>query len=237
MTDKDAGNQPDAAALQVEVQKLKDQKQALEAENVNFKKTYGWIKDPEAARANLEAYEQLRKEGTGGDPKKIEALIADKEKELKGVFGGKITELEGQVVASQKELKTLRVTNVAMQEAAKHFNADGLPLLQQVIDATTDWVDGKVVVMEGGKPRVSAKDPRQNMELPEYMGILAAQYPSLAKSEATSGGKPNGTAMKTTAGSISKTQYLAMSEKDRVDFLNTLQPAERKTFFNSVYSN
>lgn len=230
-------DQPDVAALQAEVTKLRDQKQNLEAENTNFKKTYGWIKDPEKVKADLQAFEQMQRENAGGDPKKIQEIVERETAKVRDQFGSKLTESEALIAGQAKELKALRVTNVAMQEAANHFNPDQLPLLKHEIEANTDWVDGKVIVVENGKARMSVKDPRNAMELKEYMEILANKYPSSAKSQATSGGKPSGTTYSSGSTRLSKEQYLSLTEGDRVAYLNSLPEKERKPFFNSIYSN
>ena len=208
------GGGADLSALQSQVEKLTSKLQNAEAEIVNYKKSYSWITDPEAVKAKLEDYDNLRKQSTGGDKTKIDQIISEKEKEIEGRFSKKLTEFENANQQISKELKTLRVTNVAMQEAAKIFNADGLPLLQAVIEQTTDFVDGKVVVMKDGKPAASEKDPRQPMGLPEYMEILAKQYPSLAKSQIVSGGKPSGTNMGT-GHAVSASDFLKLPKAEQ----------------------
>lgn len=234
MADKDAGNQPDVAALQAEVSKWKDKAQTFEAENTNYKKEYGWIKDVNKVKADLSAFEQMQRENAGGDPKKIQEIVDREVLKVKDQFSGKITELEQAGVQKDRDLKTLRVTSVAMQEAAKHFNADGLPLLQSVIDAATDWVDGKVVVTEGGKPRVSAKDPRKNMELPEFMEILAGQYPSLAKSQATSGGKPTGTTYANGGTRLTPAEFGRLDAQRQREYITALPKNEQGQFLNQL---
>lgn len=224
----------DTATLQAQIDSLTAKYHRAEAELVDTKKKFGWITDPEAVKAKLEDYENLRKDATGGDKAKIDKLIADSTKEIEGRFSGKLTEYETENGTLKKELKSLRVTNVAMQEAAKHFNADGLPLLQHIIEQNTDFVDGQIVVLEGGKPAVSKRDPRKQMDLAEYMEGLAASYPSLAKATVVSGGKPTGTISKGSGMRLSPQQFAQLGANDQQAYVRGLDPIEQKQFLNSL---
>lgn len=226
----------DTSTLQAQLDALTTKLHRTEAELVDSKKRFGWITDPDAVKAKLEDYENLRKDATGGDKAKIDQLIADKSKELEGRFSGKLTEYETENSTLKKELKSLRVTNVAMQEAAKHFNADGLPLLQHLIEQNTDFIDGQIVVIENGKPAVSKRDPRKQMDLAEYMESLAAAYPSLAKATVVSGGKPTGTISKGGGTRLSPQQYAQLSGPDQQAYVRGLDPQEQTQFLNSLLS-
>lgn len=226
----------DTSHLQAQLDALTTKLHRTEAELVDNKKKFGWITDPEAVKAKLEDYENLRKDATGGDKVKIDQLIAEKSKELEGRFSGKLTEFETENQTLKKELKSLRVTNVAMQEAAKHFNADGLPLLQHIIEQNTDYVDGQIVVLDNGKPAVSKRDPRKQMDLAEYMEGLAVAYPSLAKATIVSGGKPTGNMAKSGGAKLSIQQYAQLNANDQQAYVRGLDAQEQKQFLNSLLS-
>lgn len=183
--------------------------------------------DPVAFKAMKEDYDNLRKESAAGDKDKINALMAEKEKEYATRYGTKYTELEGITKAQAAELKKLKVTNVAMQKAANIFTADSLALIEHKIDQSCDWdKDGIIVKGADGKPVVSAKDPRQNMSVDEFLESLAAAHPSIAKSNATGGAATNGTTRAATgagAKGISLSAYENMSQAERAK----LPPAER----------
>lgn len=229
--------QPDVATLQAEITKLKDRAQTFEAKTVDYEKRFGWIKDPEKVKADLEAFDLLQREKAGGDPKEIQAIVDREVGKVKDSFSSKLTEYETKLGSTSKELKTLRVTNVAMQEAAKHFNADGLPLLQKEIDANTDFVDGKVVIIKDGKARDSEKDPRKPMELPEYMEILARQYPSLAKSQAVGGNKPEGKTYGNGGTRLTIDEYKRLDKNAKDAYFKALPEPERRALFQNLFSN
>ena len=78
----------DTSQLQAQLDALTTKLHRTEAELVDNKKKFGWISDPEAVKAKLEDYENLRKDATGGDKVKIDKLIADSTKEIEGRFSG-----------------------------------------------------------------------------------------------------------------------------------------------------
>jgi len=225
----------DVSALQAENEKLKSRAQNLEAENVNYKKQYSWITDPESARAKLEDYENMKKDATGGDKVKIDKLIEEAKIEVKGLFSNKLGEYEKENGTLKTELKTLRVTNVAMQEAAKYFNADGLPLLQKEIESTTDFIDGKVVILENGKPRISLKDPRNAMEMAEYMEVLAKMYPSLAKSQSVAGGQLPGQQISAVGEKMTPQEFAKMDRQSRAAYLQSIKIQRNRQILLILY--
>lgn len=207
---------PAEVVTRAEYESVLEKARRLEAENVDYSKRFKGI-DPDRVRANQEELDILRRESTGGDPKKIEGLIAQKENELKQTFGKTIDELKGTVGSLTSELKGLRVTNVAVQKAAEIFRADGIPLLRREIEDNCEW-DGQAIVVKGadGKPRMSNKDPRQNMSLDEYLGELAEKYPSIAKPRSKSGAMDAGeTASSSSHGEITPQKYLQMTAAER----------------------
>jgi len=232
MTDQ----KPDVAAIEAELNRQKEVNQNLQGRLTDFEKKWGWTKDhdPEGIRAKLEDYDNLRKSATGGDKAAIDQLVAEKEKEIETRYSRKFGEYESENTNLKREVKNLRVTSVAMQEAAKFFNADGLPLLKPMIEANTDFIDGKIVVLENGKPRASIKDPRNAMDVGEWMETLTKDYPSIAKSNTVGAGKPNGTKIHGTGATLSVGEYSRLSASDQRSYLKGLAPDQQRALLNDL---
>lgn len=226
----------DVAALQTELSKVKEINQNLQGRVADFDKKWGWTKehDPEAIRAKVEDYENLRRQSVGGDKAAIDQLIADKQKEIETRYASKFEEYDRENKTLKHEVKNLRVTSVAMQEAAKYFNPDGLPLLKPIIEAQTDYIDGKIVVLDQGKPKPSQKDPRNHMEVGEFLELLTKDYPSIAKSNSVGGGKPTGTTVNGMASVLSVSEYSKLSGADQRNYLKGLSPEQQKTLLNNL---
>lgn len=232
MTDKT----PDNSSLESELTRQKEINQNLQARLTDFEKRWGWTKDhdPEGIKAKIEDYDNLRKSATGGDKDAIDKLVSDKEKEIEGRYSRKFSEFESENTNLKREVKNLRVTSVAMQEAAKFFNADGLPLLKPMIESNTDFVDGKIVVIDNGKPRASIKDPRNPMDLSEFMELLTKDYPSIAKSNSVGAGKPNGTKINGSSSVLSVGEYSKLNGMDQRNYLKGLSPEQQKALLNDL---
>lgn len=234
MSDQNTKN--DADNTVAELNRLKEINQNLQGKVADFEKRWNWTKDhdPEAIRAKLEDYENMRKQSVGGDKSAIDQLIADKEKEIDARYARKFGEYESENSNLKKEVKNLRVTSVAMQEAAKFFNPDGLPLLKPLIESQTDFIEGKIVVLEQGKPKPSQKDPRNLMDVGEWMEILTKDYPSIAKSSSVGGGKPSGTPVSGAGNVLSVAEYTKLSGVDQRNYLKGLSPDQQKTLLNNL---
>ncbi len=232
--------QPDqttsTADLASEVERLKQQNYNLQGKVADYDKKWGWAKDqdPDHIKSRLTDYEKMRTQNTGGDANAINALLQEKEAEIQNRFSRKLTEIETENSSLKGEVKNLRVTSVAMQEAAKFFNADGLPLLKPLIESQTDFVDGKIVVLENGKPRVSSKDPRNQMDVGEWLELLTKDYPSIAKSAVVGGAQPTGQRMNGSGTTLSANEYKKLSAMDQQKYMRSLQPAEQRKLLNSL---
>jgi hypothetical protein len=236
----DQTKQPDQTTSQAdlasEVERLKQQNYNLQGKLADHDKKWGWAKDqdPDQIKGRLSDYEKMRTQSAGGDTNAINALIAEKEAEIQNRFSRKLTELETESANLKGEVKNLRVTSVAMQEAARFFNADGLPLLKPLIESQTDFVDGKIVVLENGKPRVSNKDPRNQMDVAEWLEILTKDYPSIAKSSVVGGAQPTGQRMSGSGTTLTANEYRNLSALDQQKYMRSLQPTEQRKLLNSL---
>jgi hypothetical protein len=238
MTDQTKQPEPttNAADLAAEVERLKQQNYNLQGKVADFDKKWGWAKDqdPEHVKTRLTDYEKIRTQSTGGDANAINALLQEKEAEIQNRFSRKLTEIESENNSLKGQVKNLRVTSVAMQEAAKFFNADGLPLLKPLIESQTDFVDGKIVVMDNGKPRISNKDPRNQMDVGEWMELLTKDYPSIAKSTVIGGAQQPGQRVTGNGTTLSANEYKKLSAMDQQKYMRSLQPTEQRKLLNSL---
>jgi hypothetical protein len=233
---KEPNQQTSAADLAAEVERLKQQNYNLQGKVADFDKKWAWAKDqdPEQIKTRLTDYEKMRTQNTGGDANAINALIQEKEAEIQNRFSRKLTEIETENGNLKGEVKNLRVTSVAMQEAAKFFNADGLPLLKPIIESQTDFIDGKIVVLENGKPRVSGKDPRNQMDVAEWLELLTKDYPSIAKSSVVGGAQQPGQRVTGSGTTLSANEYKKLGAMDQQKYMRSLQPAEQRKLLNSL---
>lgn len=242
MADDPKDKSPDVATLQAEADKYRTQMQTWMAKATDYEKRYKDV-DPEEYFANKQALRDLQKKSAQtGDPKDIEqlenALKADYEKR----YGNKITELESNFNKVNGELKELRVTSVVMQEAAKWFNADSLPLLQHEIKSGTAFKDGGIIIAdEKGQARYSKKDPRRAMDITEYMEELKEKYPSLAKPSVISGGQSGGARTQSNGGGfyISAQEYKKLPNTEQRQLskqIQTMAPDARSRFLKELIS-
>lgn len=197
-----------------EYNKAIDRSRNFEARLTDYEKRYNGI-DPERYKALEEEISILRKEATGGDPKKIESLIAKERQELEQAlekrYSSKLTETEKALNDREAKLRRLMVIKPAMVSAAEYFNADQLPLLEHVIESSLD-LEGEEIIVKGpdGKPAPSIKDPRNpKMPLGEFMESLASKFPSSAKPSIGVGGKQPGSKIAPSYGGPNTLQQLS----------------------------
>ena len=227
---------PEAKTVSVEdYNKQVERAQRFEGQIVDLQKQMERFKgfDPEKAKADADALEQLMKEKGKTDQTTIDELIARKEAEFEKRYGTKYTEQETELSNARSELKRLRVTNVALQKAADIFNPDALELIQSRIESDCDFADGEIIIKgENGKALPSKLDPRKQMDLDEYLQSLAAKYPSTAKSSVAQGSRGQGTKMPAGTGTeITVEQFAAMTEEQRSKLPNDLRGKLSQQYF------
>lgn len=141
--------------------------------------------DIEALKRKAARAEELENAASLGDPKKLEeriaAVKAEAETDAQKRFGGKLGELEELSKSQAKELHSLRVTSVAIQKATEvGFAADGLKFLKHEIDARCEFQDGKIIIKgDDGKPLYSKANPRELMDLGEWLIKFGEENPCL----------------------------------------------------------
>lgn len=208
--------------------KMEARAKLFEAKTVDFEKKFKGIDPDDVARIKLEL-DETKKKGALGDETKINEYLKTKETEIGNRYSEKLTEKEKSEAALLGELKELRVVGPAMQKAAEVFNSDALELIGSVVKRDCEWTDGRIVVKGAdGKPMPSKLDPRKDMDLDEYMNILADKYPSCAKATGTAGSKDTGTKAGSNGAGRSYTiaQLQAMPPAQAQDIMNKMSPEE-----------
>ena len=173
------------AELNDKIKSLSDQVQTWQGKATDLEKKYQGV-DPDKAKADKEALEQLMREKGKTDPEAQKQF----EERLRQEWGGKVEGLQTQLGAKDKEIRELRVTNT-MIEKTKHFNKGSDRLLRDTFDRFCRWEDGKLVIKDDkGAARYSK--PNQPMTADEYVEELGGQFPYLLQSEVKKGDMPPG---------------------------------------------
>lgn len=194
--------------------------------------------DPDAVKAKLEDYEMLRRDSTGGDPKKIQALLdqakAEAAKDAEGIYSEKLRETTNQAEKYAKELKKLKVINPAKDEALKQgMFPSSTALFESQFESQLDLDDdGNVIVKgENGKPRRSKANPSANMSLSEFVGELANNYAECFAAKGKPGAKPEGNKSNGSVNGLDANKYLSMTAQDRAK----LPPQERQAMAAQIF--
>lgn len=177
----------------------------------------------------------MRERANSGDPKKVKEFEEAVESKYKTAY---TKEIEGLRTESQKkdaELKELRVMSVAMQMASeKGVLPSALPLIKRELQESLDWQDGKIVVLQDGKPALSKLKPGELMGLEEHFDALKGQYAFAFESENISGGKGTGTTSKSNgATTLTREQFLALPEAKRAEVVSSLEPAAARAILKN----
>jgi hypothetical protein len=190
------GTQATNTADANELQTLQEKNDRLYGQFVDLKKqleSYTKLGAVDDLKGRLEDYEGLRK-NTAKTPEEIDRLISDKEKEFERRFGGKFEQLETENSKLKSSIQKYEVVMPTMQKAAAIFRDTELELVNMLVERDLGLQDGKIIVKGAdGKPLVSAKDPRQNMTVDEYLENLSAKYPGIAKPRTVGTGKDTAT--------------------------------------------
>ena len=177
-----------------EVQKLRDLNQRLKGQLTDVEKKYKTFSDiykdidPDEAKALKEQKAQLERELASKDPAKMEELFERKHQKVREEYEGKLTSKDTELQKAMKELKTLKVTDRVMTDIGSLFNPDAQKFIKREVEDRCDLdEDGSIVVKdENGEVMYKGARPLTPKEFGEQ---LALQYPSLAKSTVTPGGK------------------------------------------------
>jgi hypothetical protein len=147
--------------------------------------------DIEALQKKAALADELQKKAAIADPTKVEELLKQKEAEIEGRFGSKLSEVEKDRDATKAALKKVSITNVGLQKAvAAGFLDKAMPIVQQFIEQQCDLVGEDIVIKgEDGKPRYSKADPRKLMTIDELLTEYGEKNDFLLANKTPSGGK------------------------------------------------
>ena len=221
MTDTEAPKADAAASNMVPAEKLNEVQTKYDrtyAELVDVKKRVEALTslgDPEAIKAKLSDYDNMRKSAATTNKDDLEKLIKDKEAEIHQAWKPKIEERDSKIESLTKTVRRYTILDPAKTLVSQMFTDDAQDLLITHIEGVAD-TDGEAVFVKGsdGKPMRSKIDPSQPMGLKEYLEGVAAAKPGLAKAKGT-GGAHAGNTTTAGAGGITAEQYANMDQDQR----------------------
>lgn len=170
--------------LQAELDAVTNKAHKLEAEAVDKGKQLEKFKgiNLDEIGALKDEVTILRRESAKGDPAKIEEVLAREKAELEKRFNSKYSEFESENLTLKQKIQKYEVVTPTMSKAATIFVDTSLDLVNMLVEKDLASVDGEIIVKgPDGKPQASAKDPRKNMSVEEYLEGIANKYPSIAK--------------------------------------------------------
>lgn len=177
-----------------EVQKLKDINQRLQGKLTDTEKRYEQVTsmykdiDPDEVKALRQKAEDAERKAAERDPSKLEDLFERKRAKEREEYEGKISSRDKELEQVRRELKTLKVTDKVMTEIGTLFNADGQKFIKREVEERCELDEDGSIIVRGEQGEILYRGARP-MTAKEFGEFLCQQYPSLAKSTATPGGK------------------------------------------------
>lgn len=152
--------------------------------------------DPDKYHATLEELENFKRDNATGDRKKIDELLANKEKEVRSTVQKTIDDLTSEVTTTKGKLKELTVTDRVFSIAADQINKD-------CADDVKRYIRDYCEIDDDGN--IFARDPKTGEKLYQkgsttkvldgegFAEWLKENRPSWFKATASGGGKSAGT--------------------------------------------
>lgn len=177
-----------------EVKKLKDTNQRLQGKLTDIEKKYEQFSsmyrdiDPDEIKALRQKAEEAEKKAAERDPTKLEELFERKRAKEREEYEGKLTTKDKELEQIRRELKSLKVTDRVMGEIGKFFTDDSQRFIKREVEERCDLDEDGTIIVRGDQGEILYRGARP-MTAKEFGELLCQQYPSLAKSTATPGGK------------------------------------------------
>lgn len=207
----------------------------VQAQVVDLEKKLEQFKDidPVAFKAIKEDYELMRKQQTGGDPKKIDELVAAKENEIRSTVQKALDALKQENEGYKGKLKELQVTDSVFSKAAAKFNADCHEDVKAYIRKYGDVSDDGTVIFKDdkGAPRYAPGSTTKLMDATEFVGWLAEQKPSWAVPDGKAGAKTAGQKTSAVSGGkiLSWAEIGQLPDKGKA-YMNNLANTDKAAF-------
>ena len=173
-----------------EFDKAIERARTLEASYVDAQKKLEAFKgiDPNEHFALKDVVKTFEQKEATGDPKKIEELLKKTETEVAERFKNKLLETEDKLNKTASELKSLRVTEVALQKASSIFIPESLDWVKRAVNDSCDYVDGNIIVKgQDGKAVYSKENPASLMGLDEFLKDFANKNTYMVANKQLSG--------------------------------------------------
>lgn len=184
--------------------------------------------DPEEVQRLRSEVDSFKKKGAVGDEKAIDALIAEKESEIRRSVQKQLDELTSQRDTTARQLKELRVVDRAIAECGSKFVPQAHDDFRRLVRETCDLSDdGQVVIRDAnGKVRMSPKNITAPLSLVEYAEEVATEKPHWAASNFKGGAHHPAEKVKTNGGAPALTLAEINKLPDPKGYLKTLTPEQ-----------
>lgn len=210
----------------------------VQAQVVDLEKKLEQFKDidPTAFKAMREDYELMRKQQTGGDPKKIEELITAKEAEIRTTVQKTLDERDAKINNLSSTLKRLQVTDKVFSLAASRINEDCADDFKSYAEKYGDLGDdGEIIFKDDkGAMRYAPGSTTKPMGVDDFVEYLSNLKPSWFKPDGKAGAKTAG--QKTSAASNARVLTWAeigqLPDKGKI-YMQQLANTD-KTAFNAL---
>lgn len=216
----------------------RDKTQTWMAKATDFEKRFNGI-DPEEAKANKAALDQIKKDKAAGDPKEVDKLITDKEAELREkVFKPELEKRDGRISKLESELKELRVVETAFSKVTGKLYDKAADDFKAHVRATCDVDDEGNIIVKGtdGKPRYSAKNASQKMTIDEYIEELMGTRDHWFLNKTAAGSHSGGEKFSGQAAEMTFEQFARLSDADQKAILPKIPEAKRDEFINRAFA-
>lgn len=182
--------------------------------------------DPEEVGRLRSEVDSFKKKGAVGDEKAIDALITEKESEIRRSVQKQLDELAEQRDTAARQLKELRVVDRALAECGAKFVPQAQDDFRRVVRDCCDLGDdGQVVIRDqNGKVRMSPKNITAPMSLSEFAEEVATQKPHWAASSFQGGAHHPAEKIKSNGGAPALTLAEINRLPDPKGYLKTLSP-------------
>lgn len=215
-----------------EIAKLQEKNNKLFAELTDTKKRLEAFGDlePDAIKAMLGDYRELKKKSAGGDKDKIEELLAEQETRLRNEFGKQLKTKDDELGSARGQLKERTVVDTVFTAANGQVYGKAADDFKAHVRRFCDTDDeGAVIVKdEKGKPRYSAKDPSKLMTPGEFIEELKTTRDHWFTNQTPAGGRQPGEKSISATGAMTAAQFRMLSSADQKKAAADLQKADPK---------
>jgi len=219
-----------------EYDKAVERSQRFEGMATDYEKRYKNV-DIDALKAKAEKADLLERELATADPKRVDALITNKEQEIRGMFQKEIETRDERIARIEAENKELKVVDkIAAIAVERGFIPESLEHVKRDIRENVDLdSEGNFIVKDkDGKALFSKEKPTEKMSVDEYLRSYGNKNPFFLKNPSPGGTRSNEgeTNTRGSNGAVSiPGDWEQKSQRDRELWIGQ-SPEHRKVFLN-----